>query len=193
MKTKYTRNELAETVIRALAGGAVMLTLLIAPNAGRMFEVFGKDFLPPGRKNYKREERIRRAVARLKKKRQVEIYERDGKTFVELTQAGKKRLLGYQFDDLTLKKPKRWDLIWRVVIFDIPEKKRRARDALTGKLHELEFLKLQKSVWVTPFPCQDEIDFISELLDIGDCLHYIEARSIDDEAKLQLYFKDILL
>ena len=42
-----------------------------------------------------------------------------------------------------------WDGKYRVVIWDIPEKKRRLRDLLRRKLREWKFLSLQKSVWVS--------------------------------------------
>ena len=184
----YVRWELAKKIVLALGRGVIPLALLLAPNAGRMLEIFGEDFLPEEKKRYNRKERIRRALMRLKKNRIVEIYKKGDATVVELTQTGKKRLLEYQLEHLELKKPRRWDGIWHIIIFDIPELKRNARDALTRKLRELGFLCLQKSVWVVPYRCQDEVDFIAEVFGVADFVHYVEARYIDDEEKLKLHF-----
>ena len=52
---------------------------------------------------------------------------------------------------------------WRIVIFDIPEKFKKAREALRMKLKELGFLELQKSVFIFPYECEDEINFIVEV------------------------------
>src|SRR3989344_4593151 len=59
-----------------------------------------------------------------------------------------------------IKKPARWDKLWRLVIFDIPEEERTGRMALAAKLKELGFYPLQKSVFIHPYECKDEIDFI---------------------------------
>jgi DNA-binding MarR family transcriptional regulator len=48
-------------------------------------------------------------------------------------------------------KNRQWDGKWRMVIFDIPEQRKRYRDTLRAQLHYFGFLQLQKSVWVTPF------------------------------------------
>jgi len=45
---------------------------------------------------------------------------------------------------------KPWDKKWRLVVFDIPEKNRLARDALRKKLKELGFAPLQRSTWISP-------------------------------------------
>src|SRR3990167_2211250 len=66
----------------------------------------------------------------------------------------------------------KWDKKWRVVIFDIPEKSRMARDALRRKLKELEFRELQKSVFVHPYECKKEIDFIIEFFNLR---HYVRS------------------
>ena len=61
-----------------------------------------------------------------------------------------------------------WDKKWRLVIFDIPEKKKPAREALREKLKDLGFAKLQDSVWVTPFPCENEIKLIKLVFNLSD-------------------------
>ena len=55
-----------------------------------------------------------------------------------------------------------------MVIFDIPEKKKKAREALRQKLKDLNMVKLQDSIWVTPYPCEDEIAFIKSIFNLSD-------------------------
>lgn len=58
----------------------------------------------------------------------------------------------------------KWDGKWRVVVFDIPEKNRRVRQALRMGLRMLEFKPLQKSVWVSKVDCTRELrSYIREL------------------------------
>ncbi|MFN4212751.1 MAG: CRISPR-associated endonuclease Cas2 [Microgenomates group bacterium] len=53
---------------------------------------------------------------------------------------------------------KKWDKIWRILIFDIPEKSRLVRDQLRKKIKDLGFARWQKSVYVTPHPITKEIN-----------------------------------
>src|SRR3990167_8974616 len=91
--------------------------------------------------------------------------EKNGKVTMVLTELGKKRALSFQLDEVSVKWPVRWDRKWRLVFFDIPEKKRAARDALRMKLKDLGFRELQKSVHISPYPCKDEIDFLVEFFE----------------------------
>ena len=83
-----------------------------------------------------------------------------------LTKDGEKKALRFKLDDMKIKKPKKWDKQWRIVIFDIPEKFKTAREALRGKLKNIGFVELQKSVFAHPFECEDEINFIVEVFQI---------------------------
>ena len=100
----------------------------------------------------------------------------------------RKKLLKFKLDEMIIKKPKRWDGKWRVVIFDIPEKFRLGRDYLRNKLKELGFYQMQKSAWVHPYPCGDEVDFIKELYEVRPFVRVITADSIDIKHDLVKYF-----
>ena len=51
----------------------------------------------------------------------------------------------------------KWDGLWRVVIYDVPEEKRSERDFLRWRLKELGFRLWQKSTWITPFNVSEEL------------------------------------
>jgi CRISPR/Cas system-associated endoribonuclease Cas2 len=53
--------------------------------------------------------------------------------------------------------PKR-DGVWKLVIFDIPEKQKYVRVVLRAKLKALHFKKWQNSIWVSPFALDSEIE-----------------------------------
>jgi DNA-binding transcriptional regulator PaaX len=136
------------------------------------------------------ERKIARLIERLKRNRLIILNEEDGKFKIELTEKGKRVVKEIQFEKMEIERPAIWDGKWRVVIFDIPEKyRKRARDALREKLKKLEFFRLQKSVWVIPYPCEKEIQFLCELFEIIPFVNIIIAENIYNDIKLRKYFK----
>ena len=134
--------------------------------------------------------KIARLIERLKRNRLIILNEEDGKFIVELTEKGKRKVKEIQFENMRINKPAVWDGKWRVIIFDIPDKyRKRARDALREKLKELGFCPLQKSVWVLPYPCEKEIQFLCELFDITPFINILIADNIYNDIKLRKYFK----
>ncbi len=113
----------------------------------------------------------------------------DATTSIVLTEDGQKKALRYNIDDIKIKIPSRWDKKWRLVIFDIPEKKKPAREVLRNKLKELGFRQLQKSCFIYPYECENEINFVVELFELRPYITLIESKKITNEAALKLKFK----
>lgn len=112
----------------------------------------------------------------------------DSSYTITLTDKGKLRALSYYFQNMRIKTGK-WDDKWRLVIFDIPEKLRRGRDALREKLKELGFYELQKSAFIFPYQCKNEIDFIIEFFDLRKYVRFAVLESIDNELHLKKIFR----
>jgi phenylacetic acid degradation operon negative regulatory protein len=129
-----------------------------------------------------------RSVTHLKRKCLVSIAERDGEQILTLSEDGKKRVLQYDLDKIMIKKPRRWDGYWRLILFDIPEKQKLGREALRSKLKQLGFYQLQKSCFVHPFECKSEIDFISEIFEVSPYVNFILAREIEGASHLMKHF-----
>jgi len=127
---------------------------------------------------------VKRTLKNLEKRKIVSLKEADGELLVTFKEKGKELLLKYKIDDLEIKKPKRWDGKWRIVIFDIPEKKRLARDVLREKLKELGFYRLQRSVFVHPYGCEREIELIKRIYEVEPFVSFVVADSIDIQEKL---------
>lgn len=85
-------------------------------------------------------------------------------------------------------KPRKWDGKWRVLIFDIPEGRRPARFAIRKKVLEAGFVRLQDSVWVFPYPCEEFVSLLKVHLKIGKDLLYLIADSIENDKKLRAHF-----
>ncbi|MFH1170567.1 MAG: hypothetical protein V1704_03345 [Candidatus Vogelbacteria bacterium] len=130
-----------------------------------------------------------RVIKEFNHDRLVEYRENpDGSINIILTKEGKNRALKFNIDSLTIPETSNWDGRWRLVFFDVPEKKRRGRDALRLKLRELGFYEWQKSVFVHPYPCRDQIDFIVEFFELRPCVRYGVLSSPTNEAELKLHF-----
>ncbi len=139
-------------------------------------------------KDIERRELVR-AVREFYNDRLVEYKEnKEGVVEIVLTKDGEKRALKFQIDEIEIKKPDEWDGKWRVVIFDIPEKKKNAREAMRRKLKELGFEELQKSVFVFPYECEDEIDFIVEVFEIRPHVKFMRVDSFTNEEQFKLKF-----
>jgi CRISPR-associated endonuclease Cas2 len=76
-----------------------------------------------------------------------------------------------------------------MVIFDIPEKKKRAREALRNKLKDLGFKELQKSVFIHPYECEDEIDFITKVFEIRPYIRFARLDMFTNEEQFKIKFK----
>jgi len=116
----------------------------------------------------------------------------NGACQIILTEKGKKKVIAFDLDNIVIKKPAFWDKKWRVVTFDIPESKRPARNALRQKLNDLGFYSLQKSVFVHPYNCLDEIEFIAEIFQVRSYVRFFEAIKVTNESELKLHFENIL-
>ncbi|KKT24742.1 MAG: Transcriptional regulator, PaaX family [Parcubacteria group bacterium GW2011_GWA2_43_9b] len=75
-------------------------------------------------------------------------------------------------------KRQKWDSLWRIVIFDISEDKKVAREALRRKLKRFGFYHLQKSVFVFPYDCEKEIAALADFFEENDNIEYIIAKTL---------------
>ena len=135
------------------------------------------------------ERKLRDTLKRLYQSKLIDYREEgDGSVILKLSENGKKKVLKYNLDKIEIKKPRKWDNVWRMVIFDIPEVYKKGRTALTDKLKELEFYHLQKSVFIYPYECKDEIDFIAEIFDLAPYIRFVRVKDIDVELDLKKRF-----
>lgn len=125
----------------------------------------------------------------LRKKGLIALKQEGHDTCVMLTQEGKKRAGKYQIDELRIARPKKWDGKWRVVIFDIPSTSDVIRNVFRRKLKELGFYLLQKSTWVYPFECKEEITLLREFLGAEQKqIRVLEVNKIEDDRFLKTIF-----
>ncbi|MDZ7744236.1 MAG: hypothetical protein U5K77_00535 [Candidatus Saccharibacteria bacterium] len=108
---------------------------------------------------------------------------------LKITDKGRERLEAIDINKLSIKEPPKWDGYWRIIFYDIPEKHKAGRNALTFKLRSVGFYQMQKSVWIHPLPCRDVIEAICTVYGLEKYVTYTECRSFDNEAVLLERFK----
>lgn len=165
---------LTKGILVGIGAGTVIGGALVFPGIGWIY----KEFKKKQWEKAKNRGILRATIKRLEKQQLISWAEKDGELRLTLTDRGKKRVLQYNIDDLAVDDTKRWDGLWRVIIFDIPEGKKAAREMFRNKLRSIGLHQLQKSVFVCRFECKNEIDFLSHALEVGDHVQYILAKEI---------------
>ncbi len=141
------------------------------------------------RNQYRLKHQTNEALMRLARKGLVTFVLKDGKKFARLTPAGLQRLkLEQEKATLQLQKNKRWDKRWRVIIFDIPERRRGMRGRLRAIMQECGFVRLQDSVWVYPHDCEELTVLLKAELKAGSSVLYMVVEKIENDGWLKKCF-----
>ena len=178
-RTGQVQNAILTTL---LVGG--MIVIGAAPRLD-LLKLLGARKRNPYRLKYQ----INDTLLRLVRKGLVTFVEKDGRKFARLTPAGTERLrLEQQKAALLLQKNKRWDKRWRVVIFDIPEYRRGTRDKLRLTMRTAGFYRLQDSVWLYPYDCEDFMTLVKADLKIGNAILYMVVEKIENDGKIKTHF-----
>lgn len=170
--------------------GGVALGLTRSP--GRYFKI-----LKAIRKEWRAIDRdaLKKAIRSLYESRMISSRDNpDGSVTIVLSRRGKAavRCLTYVPENMQIPTAQQWDGKWRIVVFDIPHHLRKARDAFRFHIRRLGLYPLQKSVFIYPYECGNEIDFLVEFHQVRPYVRYIIAEEIDTALHLRRIFKDIL-
>lgn len=103
---------------------------------------------------------------------------------IKITDKGRTEVLKYDIENWEPKKEK-WDNKWRMVFFDVEEKRRRKRVELIHYLKSLGLQEFQKSVYITPFDVEKEIRYLREVLEIPNNIKFCVAEKVDNEQELR--------
>ncbi len=133
--------------------------------------------------------RIRQGLRRLEEKGMVQWQKGHDGWSARLTDKGKKHSERmYNVAQVRITKPAEWDGRWRMVIFDIWERRRNARNKLRGTLQKACFLRVQDSVWIYPYDCEELVAFLRTDLRLGGSVLYVVAEGIEHDEKLRRHF-----
>ncbi|MEK7585780.1 MAG: hypothetical protein AAB477_00900 [Patescibacteria group bacterium] len=186
LESGSTKATITQVVLIAVALGALPFIAMGGVAMGNAVQLFGK--INKNRRYKKRQ--IDNAISNLKRQKIVEyVSDRNGVTTLLITTKGETRLKSFSIDILSIKKPSKWDGKWRVVMFDLPIRYRKARESLRFKLKQIGFVQLQKSVWIHPYPCTDELLFISDYYKVKNYVDILVVEDLLNDNKLKQHFK----
>lgn len=156
---------------------------IAAPNAaGHIIKMLG--WVPDRKNRYATE----RTLKSLENKKFIKFWTKNGQGKLELTKEGRIHLAGLQVKSIKLPHKTRWDGLWRIVSFDIPEKLKINRQRFTRSLNFAGMYNFEKSVFVYPHECREQIFKIAELYEVKKYVRYIVARSVEPDFELKINF-----
>lgn len=111
---------------------------------------------------------------RLQKRGLLKFIQYKQSSFIRLTKKGELEAL---LNKVKIQRTKAWDGKWRLFVFDIPEKAKDVRDKLRHLLKKNNFVKLQASVFISPYAFNREaIDYLKE----SKLIDYIRIMRVDE-------------
>ncbi|KKW24127.1 MAG: hypothetical protein UY70_C0012G0011 [Candidatus Kaiserbacteria bacterium GW2011_GWB1_52_6] len=183
-KKRRKKRRIQQAVLAAVGTVGLMSVAMVAPN---IFQVLP---IVMGKERYKLTFRAHTALQRLAIKGHIRFVERNGVRYAAITEKGRSALILEQarLSHMAGKKRK-WDSRYRVVAFDVPEKRRNIRDRLRNTMSDLGFLQLQKSMWIYPYDCEDLVALVKADLRIGKDVLYMIVDSIENDRWIKEHFK----
>jgi DNA-binding transcriptional regulator PaaX len=172
------RRELQKLILETVAIAGVLSVAMIAPAVVGAMGKLG--IIPKRRQN----EYISSSASKLTK-RGLLFY--NSKKY-QLTSKGESLLRRWRFSDFKLFKPKKWDRKWRVIIFDIPEKKKKIREQMRHLFSQAGLRRLQDSVWIYPYDCEDVITLLKTDFGVGRDLLYLIVDELENDKHLRKDF-----
>lgn len=188
MSRNQTSSAIIDGLLKFIAAGGILTVAVFAPNALQALDKPLEQYFK--RMDEKdRQRKYRRYLSYMKQRGLIKYKTNDYEHGIQITPAGRQRAKKLNINYLSITIPKKWDRKWRIVLFDIPETKRTARNNLILKLKELGFTQLQRSVWVHPFHCRQEVETISIMYNLAKYITYLETDHIDSQDKLKKRFR----
>src|SRR3989338_9441833 len=174
-RKRSKRKHLQQIILATVAGAGILGIGLLAP---KVLGAMAKLGIIPNRRQ---KEYVSSSASKMVKKGLMRF---NGK-FYELTMAGQERLRRWEFNQFKFERPKKWDKKWRVIIFDIPDKKRKERDQIRTLFKSAGFYLLQESVWVYPYDCEDIIALLKTDFGVGKNLLYLIVEELENDRYLR--------
>lgn len=177
------RDSLTFSLLQDIEHGARLLAAQFGRRGGIAFRPFSFEV-----NERRRSWNVRRALGMLQRRGYITVVQRQKDRYVHITKQGRNCL----FDaSLRMVLPKRRrDGRWRIVCFDIPETKRRRRILFQTCLRDAGFFRLQRSMYVTPYPCEKEISEIKGVLRLTKEIVLLESAFLGEaERRARDFFR----
>ncbi len=142
-------------------------------------------------RTYRQKTEMPAVIKRLKEKGLIRLLSKNNKLLVCLTNKGKYYLRdNFLFTDVLKNTTNRqWNKKWHIVVFDIPESRRKIRNIFRFHLKKIGFVQIQASVWVYPFKCDEVITLVKTYFNLMSEVVYITADFVEGSTALKRKFK----
>ncbi|MBI2604418.1 MAG: hypothetical protein HYW56_02640, partial [Candidatus Harrisonbacteria bacterium] len=77
---------------------------------------------------------------------------------------------------------------WRIIIFDIPDRHKWAREGFRNALRQIGMYCMQESVFVSPYPCEDALQFLISVFSLSPHVRFIKTKHLDDDSDVKEMF-----
>ncbi|MFA6519901.1 MAG: CRISPR-associated endonuclease Cas2 [Candidatus Paceibacterota bacterium] len=181
-RKRKRKQDIQHAVLATIAVTGVVAFAAVAGNALQLL-----DYLPNNKYNLRY--RAKSAAGRLVAKGYAVWIGKEGKKFLRITPKGRQAFAFEQARISLQHQKKKWDGRWRMVVFDIPERRRRVRIRLRAFMSEIGFIRLQDSVWVYPYDCEDFVALLKAELKIGKDVLYAIADTIEHDRDIREHFR----
>ena len=185
VKHRAKRKQIKNAVLLSAYLTLGVSLVVMAPNAVRILKYVEKAIGPSPRLKRRVSQKYSELIAQ-------GIFKRTGAgegSRVELTEKGMKIAEELaQREEVRPVPQKKWDQKWRIIMFDVWERRRKVRDELRATLKEIGFVKVQDSAWVYPYPCEKLLIFLRTHLKLGRGVLYVVADEIEHDEKLRAHF-----
>ncbi len=163
---------IAGIVLQVVGVAGFLAAAMVAPNALKAGALFtgGKkhrDYYPCD---------ITYTITRLRQRGLITLTRDQQKSYYQLTETVQELLAKYVLQEKEIRRPRRWDRLWRILIFDIREGRKSDRENVRVALKRLGFLRLQDSVWIYPYPCEDVMELLRTGYGVRKEVFYLEAK-----------------
>lgn len=185
IKKKDKRKNIQKIILNTIFTAGILAVVAVAPNVLSVMKQLEGSFRR--KKNLKYS--INDSFTRLREKGLIEIVEINGKRVARITEKGENKLDFLEKYDFKLQIPKRWDGRWRIVIFDIKESRSKVRFLLRKTLSQIGFVRLQNSVWLYPYDCEDLISLLKADFKIGKDVLYMIVEKLENDWHLRKTFQ----
>jgi DNA-binding transcriptional regulator PaaX len=180
-KTRMIAGDIARLILATLAVSGVVAAAVTCPNLAQLVPEEFRRRYPP--------RLIKQAVVRLDKRGWIVARQTGQGWKLSVTRKGQAELLAYELGQKHFKKPPHWDQKWRLLMFDIPEKRKIVRNKVRHFLSSFGFQRLQDSVWVYPYDCREVLDLLRVRYGIRAEALYVCAESVDNDRWLRRHFE----
>jgi DNA-binding transcriptional regulator PaaX len=184
-KVKRRKTQVQRIILGVIAGAGALSVLVVAPGAIAALGMLDRGF---GRRKKHPRFTVHTAFTRLLEKGHIVLEQTPKGKFARLTEEGKRALARMVARSPDTRKHKRWDKRWRMVIYDIKNTRGRSRRQIQKTLQSFGFLKLQNSVWVYPYDCEELVTLLKADFKLGTEVLYVVVEHIENDGALKEHF-----